>query len=78
MKNHIGEGFETGQIIPQSGSYAVSHKPHLLKREATLLKEHVFPACAKCTVPVHFDLLHAIQTESARDKFRLLMHTAVN
>jgi hypothetical protein len=44
MKNHIGEGFETGQIIPQSGNYAVSHKPHLLKREATLLKEHVFPS----------------------------------
>lgn len=33
MKNHIETGFETGQIIPQSGSYAVSHKPHLLKRE---------------------------------------------
>jgi hypothetical protein len=74
MKSHIREGFETGEIIPQSGSYAVSHKPHLLTREATLLKEHVFPACAKCIVPVHFDLLHAVQTESARDKFRLLMH----
>jgi len=75
MKSHLGKGFETGQIIPQSGSYAVSHKPHLLEREATLLKEHVFPACAKCIVPVHFDLLHAVQTESARDKLRLLMHT---
>jgi hypothetical protein len=75
MKSHIRKGFETGQIIPQSGSYAVSHKAHLLKREATLLKEHVFPACAKCKVPVHFDLLRALQTESARDKFRLLMHT---
>lgn len=74
MKSHIGKGFETGQIIPQSGSYAVSHKPHLLKPEATLLKEHVFPACAKCEIPVHFNLLHASQTESARDKFRLLMH----
>ena len=74
MKSHIREGFETGEIIPQSGSYAVSHKPHLLTREATLLKEHVFPACAKCIVPVHFDLLHAVQTESAREKFRLLMH----
>jgi len=75
MKSHIRGGFETGQIIPQSGSYAVSHKQHLLEREATLLKEHVFPACAKCGFPVHFNLLHAVQTESARDKFRLLMHT---
>jgi len=78
MKSHIGERFETGQIIPHSGSYAVSHKPHLLIREATLLKEHVFPACAKCEVPVHFNLLHALRTESSRDKFRLLMHTSVN
>ena len=62
MKSHIREGFETGEIIPQSGSYAVSHKPHLLTREAALLKEHVFPACAKCIVPVHFDLLQAVQT----------------
>ncbi|HXA83814.1 MAG TPA: hypothetical protein VNZ47_01985 [Candidatus Dormibacteraeota bacterium] len=75
MKSHIGKGFETGQVVPQSGSYTVSHKPHLLTREATLLKEHIFPACAKCMVPVHFDLLHAVQTESAQDKFRLLMHT---
>jgi hypothetical protein len=75
MKNYIEKRFETGQIIPQSGSYAVSHKPHLLEREATLLKEHFFPACAKCEVPVHFNLLHALQSESARDKFRLLMHT---
>ena len=78
MKSHIREGFETGQIIPHSGSYAVFHKPHLLTREATLLKAHVFPACAKCEIPVHFNLLHALQTESSRDKFRLLMHTAVN
>ena len=75
MKSHIGKGFETGQIIPQSGNYAVFHKPHLVEREATLLKEHVFPACAKCMVPVHFDLLHAVRAESAREKFRLLMHT---
>lgn len=78
MKSHVGKGFQTGQIIPQSGSYAVSHKPHLLEREAALLKEHVFPACAKCEVPVHFKLLHALHTESSLDKFRLLMHTAVN
>ena len=75
MKSHIGKGFESGQTIPRSGNYAVVHKPHHLTSEATLLKQHIFPACAKCTVPVHFDLLHAVQTESARDKFRLLMHT---
>jgi hypothetical protein len=75
MKSHIEKGFETGQIVPRSGSYTVSHKPHQLKREVTLLREHPFPACAKCMVPVHFALLHALQTESARDKFRLLMHT---
>jgi hypothetical protein len=75
MKNHMGKGFETGQMIPQSGNYAVFHKPYLLQPEVALLQQHAFPACAKCMVPVHFDLLHAVRAESAQDKFRLLMHT---
>jgi hypothetical protein len=68
-------GFETGQTIPRSGNYAVFHTRHPLVREVTLLKEHTFPACAKCVLPVQFDLLQAVPAESARDRFRLLMHT---
>jgi hypothetical protein len=75
MKSHARNmEFETGQTIPQSGSYSVFHKQHHLRHEVTLLKQHTFPACARCAVPVHFDLLHAVHAESARDRFRLLMH----
>lgn len=76
MKNqHRNAGFETGQKVPRSGTYTVFHRPHLLRREVALLKEHSFPACSRCVLPIHFGLLHAVQVESARDKFRLLMHS---
>jgi hypothetical protein len=69
-------GFKTGQIVQRSGNYAVFHTPHSLRREVTLLKEHAFPACSRCVLPVRFDLLQAVPAETARERFRLLMHAA--
>jgi hypothetical protein len=61
-------------MVPRSGTYAIFHAPHLLKHEVTLLKEHAFPSCSKCVLPVHFDLIKAVRVECASDRFRLLMH----
>jgi hypothetical protein len=43
-----------------------------LRNSITLLKGHYFPACAICTVPVHFRLIQSLIVESARERFRLL------
>jgi hypothetical protein len=64
--------FATGQSVSQSGHYQVSHRPHLLRSEISLLKGNYFPACAKCTVPVQFELTQGLRVESSRERFRLL------
>ncbi len=47
--------FKTQDVVPESGSYRVSHAAHHLPREIVLLKEQRFPRCAKCTAPVRFE-----------------------
>jgi hypothetical protein len=64
--------FDSGQSISHSGRYTVIHKAHALRNSITLLKGHYFPACAICTVPVHFRLIQSLIVESARERFRLL------
>ncbi len=64
--------FTSGQIASTSGHYKVSHKPHALRSDITLLKGYYFPACAICRVPVQFQLTQGLMVESARERFRLL------
>lgn|SRR6266481_844944 len=64
--------FDTGQSVAISGRYKVSHKPHALPSDVTLLKGNYFPACASCNAPVHFQLTQGLAVESARERFRLL------
>lgn len=64
--------FGTGQSVTQSGHYKVIHKAHSLQRDIPMLKGNTFPACAKCTLPVHFQLTQALTVNSARERFRLL------
>jgi|SRR5205085_5665085 len=46
----------TGCTIPQSGIYRVSHPQHRLPQEVTLLKDHFFPRCSRCSEPVYYAL----------------------
>src|SRR5438105_1842344 len=46
----------TGCTIPDSGIYRVSHAQHRLPQEVTLLKDHLFPRCSRCTEPVYYTL----------------------
>lgn len=64
--------FDTGQSVSRSGHYKVIHKAHPLRSDIALLRGHYFPACATCTVPVHFRLTRGLLVESARERFRLL------
>jgi len=49
----------TGQVIPASGIYRVTHSQHNVPEEVTLLKGEKFPRCAKCRKPIEFELIHA-------------------
>jgi hypothetical protein len=64
--------YDTGQSVSRSGRYKVFHKAHALRTDITLLRGNYFPACARCTLPVHFRLTEALAVESSRERFRLL------
>jgi hypothetical protein len=46
--------FRTGQKIPESGIYQVSHEEHRLPHEVTLIRGAMFPRCSKCKEAVTF------------------------
>jgi len=56
--------FKTGQSVPQSGIYRVTHSDHRLPHEVTLLRAQEFPPCSKCGVKVKFKLLRGVTVDS--------------
>jgi hypothetical protein len=61
----MGEIYQTGTIVPQTGIYRVVHTTHRLPHEAVVIKGQRFPKCQKCANAVLFELVHA-----AADLFR--------
>jgi hypothetical protein len=51
--------FRTGERITRSGIYQVIHRKHRLPHEVTLLRDEIFPRCAKCDDQVKFRLVRA-------------------
>jgi hypothetical protein len=47
--------YRTGQAVPESGIYRISHGEHRLPHEVTLLKDQLFPRCCKCAELVVFE-----------------------
>ena len=47
--------------MPESGVYRVTHDPHRLMHEATLLKGDRFPICRECKGSVRFELRRAVK-----------------
>ena len=58
-----GERYTTGQQVPTSGIYTVTHRQHRLPHEVTLLKGETFPRCAKCGDLVEYTLSQAASIE---------------
>lgn len=52
----------TGFTVPSTGIYLVTHSAHRLSKKVFLVKDSVFPRCAKCKEAVLFEL--AVSTES--------------
>lgn len=68
--------FHSGQIVPTSGHYKISHQPHALGCDIALLKGNYFPSCAICKAPVQFRLTQGVVVESAQERFRLLCESS--
>jgi hypothetical protein len=49
--------FRTGQKVPESGIFRVTHAEHRLPHEVTLLKDSEFPRCSKCKEAVTFEVV---------------------
>jgi len=43
LKEAMAERYKTGQVVPHSGIYQVSHNEHRLPHEVTLLRANSFP-----------------------------------
>lgn len=50
--------YRTGEIVPETGLYLLTHNPHHLQHAALLLKEAQFPGCSLCQAEVVFELAY--------------------
>ena len=58
----MAKEYRPGQIVPQSGVYAITHDPvHAdMPHEVTVIKGCRFPTCRHCK-GISFELVHAAQ-----------------
>jgi hypothetical protein len=49
----------SGCAVIESGIYRVLHSQHRLPAEITLIRDHSFPRCSKCSEPVYFELVRS-------------------
>ena len=68
MKNST---ISTGERVPRSGTYRISHGHPI--PDIRRLQGRICPACPKCSSAMQFTLTSSIPTETARERFRLLM-----
>lgn len=71
-----GGRYKTGEEIPSSGVYRVTHSAHRLPHEVMLLRGEKFPKCQACSDPVAFRLLRAAK-ETTRGEKRLTFNVAL-
>ena|SRR5438105_12375310 len=64
--------FLSGEVVPKSGIYKVTHTQHRLPHEVTVLSGQIFPPCAKCGNAVIFKLLRVIQDSDT--PFTITLH----
>lgn len=65
--------YRTGESIPESGIYEVSHSAHRLPHEVTLLVGKNFPRCEKCGELVEFRLVRSAPHITSDNHFRVVL-----
>jgi hypothetical protein len=66
--------FRCGDRIPESGIYLVLHSNHRLPHEVTLLRDQLFPKCAKCEDSVYFELVRSA-SDATLAPFKVALYT---
>ena len=66
--------FSTGQTVPKTGIYRVTHAGHRLPHEVTLLAGQTFPRCSKCKDAVRFKGLRHARRIEADPSFRVIVY----
>ncbi len=64
LQEAMAETYKTGETVPHSGIYRVSHAEHRLPHEVTLLRANTFPPCSQCGYNVNYQLLRAVTVDS--------------
>ena len=70
LQEAMAETYKTGETVPHSGIYRVSHDEHRLPHEVTLLRANTFPPCSKCGNNVSYKLLRAVTV----DRFSVVLN----
>ena len=75
MARHL-ESYSTGEAVPASGIYSVTHAAHRLFAEVAMFKGEAFPKCAGCSDAVIFNKLREFQGLDAAGtpSFRVPLH----
>ena len=63
LQEAMADTYKTGDMVPHSGIYNVSHNEHRLPHEVTLIRGNSFPRCAKCGNNVVYRLLRAVTVD---------------
>jgi hypothetical protein len=68
------EKFNTGDTVPESGIYRVTHAGHRLPHEVTLLSGQIFPRCSKCKDHVQFEVVRHAPHIQAQPGFNVVVY----
>ncbi len=63
--------YRTGDSVPVTGVYGVTHAGHRLPHEVLILKDERFPRCAKCSDAVVFTLIRPVPDVPKDFSYRL-------
>lgn len=66
--------FNTGETVPETGIYRVTHSGHRLPHEVTLLANQVFPRCSKCQNAVQFEAVRHASLIEADKSFKVVIY----
>ena len=65
---------KTGDRVPDSGIYRVSHARHNLPNEVSLLKDRTFPRCSRCGDPVFYELVRSAPGIAGHSSFAVALY----
>ena len=63
--------YKTGDRVPETGIYNVTHDGHRLQHQAIIIRDEKFPRCAKCADAVFFELAYPVPALIESDLIRV-------